>query len=110
MRVCENCNRSLVETKFRSYNNQATGEKLDMICLSCRSYRGSKPSLEAVLAGEEQLQALISQARQKFDPVIERIMFEELLYKLMITGGYLKEWKRPVWLSDNLFKEEMRVK
>lgn len=33
-------------------------------------------------------------------------MFEEFLYKIMITDGYLKEWKRPVWLNDNLFKDE----
>ena len=110
MRDCGNCKRSLSELRFRSYNNPSTGDKLDVICLSCRSYRGAKPSLETVLAGEKQLQALILKARQRFHPITERIMFEELLYKLMVTEGYLHKWKRPVWLSDNLFKEEMRVK
>ncbi len=106
MKECSNCHRTLSLVKFRNYINNTTGEKKDSICFSCRAHRGPKPTLLEVEAGERQLQSLIKRAAQKFDPVKERIMFEEFLYKIMITDGYLKEWKRPVWLNDNLFKDE----
>jgi len=56
--------------------------------------------------GEKWLSQLIQRAKEKYDPVENRILFEELLYKFMLTEGYLEHWKPPVWLNISIFQND----
>jgi len=102
-KTCGNCKRILAHTRFRYI--QTNVDSLDHICLSCRAGRARRPSVEHVQSGEVWLADLVAQASQQFDPTTERIMFEELTYKLMLRTGYLNEWKLPVWLNGKMFAE-----
>lgn len=56
--------------------------------------------------GEKWLLQMVSKAKEKYDPIEDRILFEELLYKLMLTEGYLEHWKTPVWLNTTIFQND----
>jgi len=107
-KVCLNCQRTLPPTKYRYV--QTYPDNLDPKCLSCRASRLKSPSLERVLWGERWLTSLIERASQQFDPMSERLMFEEHLFKLMFKEGYLKEWRPPVWLDLKLYQDDTRKK
>ena len=84
MKTCLNCERMLPKAKFRYIRHRP--DNLDSICLTCRSCKTKKPSPEKVVEGEAWLNSVIEKAKQRFDPIKERILFEETLYVPKVTS------------------------
>jgi len=102
---CASCKRVLKAGKFKYL--QTSPDHLDRKCTTCRCWKGGgNPSLSQVEMGEKWLLQMVSKAKEKYDPIEDRILFEELLYKLMLAEGYLEHWKPPVWLNTTIFQND----
>lgn len=97
---CSNCKRTLPAAAF-TYS-QHSEDRLRADCRSCRMSRKKNPSLDDVLAMEEQMQCIYRDGKRKLkDLEKHRSEFEQYVYQQMQIRGLLKDWKPPIWIHSS---------
>ena len=97
-KTCMSCGRTMPLHAFKIDPPDKTR------CRTCEAYRGNNvPDVELY---ESTVDELILKVAAQVSPDADRIVFDELFYKMFNRSVLAKDWKLPVWINKKVFCDD----